>query len=116
MTWKPMHPLATVTEAIRESGGNIDAARKALGYSSRSALWSRISRNPGVWPSDIEYPAMGMRPKYDGVITEALRMANGSVVRASQISGVGEATIRLAIKSRPHIWPVGVAQPGRSNR
>lgn len=116
MTWKPMHSLAAVTEAIRESGGNIHAARKALGYSSRGALWSRISRNPEVWPAEIQYPTMGARPKYDGVITEALRMANGSVVRASRISGVGTATIWAAVKSRPHIWPAGVAKPGRSDR
>ncbi|GAA5367253.1 hypothetical protein SuUB7_20710 [Streptococcus uberis] len=116
MTWKPVHSWAAVTEAIRESGGNINAARKALGYSSTCTLWGRIKRNPSIWPAEIEYPAKGPRPKYDGVITEALRIAGGSVVRASQISGVGYATIHIAIKSRPHIWPVGVARPARSER
>lgn len=51
--YPPKHPDAVVTAALCEHRGNVSAAARSLGQWPKT-LWSRVRRNPSLWPEGCD--------------------------------------------------------------
>lgn len=60
-TFPKKHPDAVVTAALREHRGNVSAAARSLGQWPKT-LWSRVRRNPSLWPEGFEALKAGGMP------------------------------------------------------